>query len=89
MEMWEQQGGLCCYTGIQMTTQAAMPNSVSVERVDNSIGYTRDNTVLVCNGVNSMKSAMNGEDFFYFCKSVVDWLGDENGELKVDFRKYD
>jgi|688.fasta_scaffold1117476_1 hypothetical protein len=89
MEMWEQQGGLCCYTGIQMTTQAAMPNSVSVERVDNSIGYTRDNTVLVCNGVNSMKSAMNGEDFFHFCKAVVDWLGDENGELKVDFRKYD
>jgi hypothetical protein len=89
IEMWETQGGICCYTGIEMTTLPAKPNSVSVERVDNSIGYTRENTVLVCNEINAMKSAMDGKDFFYFCKAVVDWLGDENGELDVDFRKYD
>ena len=88
-EMWELQGGLCCYTGIEMTTQPALPNSVSVERIDNNVGYARENTVLVCNRINSMKSAMTGEEFFNFCKSVVSWLGDENGNLNVDFRKYE
>ena len=87
--MWEKQHGLCCYTGIEMTTLPSMKNSLSVERVDNSVGYTKNNTVLVCNKINSMKSSMSGEDFFNFCKSVVDWLGNENGELEVTFNKYE
>lgn len=88
-EMWRDQYRLCAYSGIEMTTLPAKLTSVSVERIDNKVGYTRENTVLVCNGVNRMKSDMEPEEFFNFCKSVSDWLSDDGGNLCVEFVKYD
>jgi len=85
---WESQHGLCAYTGIEMTTQPNMPHSVSVERVDNDIGYTKENTVLVCKAINAMKSDLDAKLFYDMCKSVVNWLGDEHRELAVEFSKY-
>jgi hypothetical protein len=87
-EMWETQYGLCAYTGIAMTTQPNLPHSVSVERVDNNIGYTEANTVLVCKAVNAMKSDLDAELFYDMCKSVVNWLGNEERELDVEFVKH-
>jgi hypothetical protein len=84
---WQKQGGICVYTGYEMTTAPSQYNSVSVERVDNSIGYTAENTVLVCNIVNRMKSDIPGEIFFDICLAVVRHLGNANGDLDVDFSK--
>ncbi len=85
---WELQYGLCAYTGIEMTTQPNLPHTVSVERIDNSIGYTKANTILVCHAINVMKSDLDGELFFDMCKSVVKWLGNESQELAVEFKKH-
>ena len=85
---WESQSGLCAYTGIQMTTQANLPHSVSVERIDNDVGYTEANTVLVCKAINAMKSDLDAKLFYDMCKSVVNWLGDESKELAVEFKKH-
>lgn len=87
MNAWEQQGGICVYTGLEMTTAPNENHSVSVERIDNEVGYTPENTVLVCNIVNQMKSNIPGEVFYEFCRLVVEHLGDESGRLDVDFRK--
>lgn len=87
IEMWELQKGICVYTGIEMTTQPSSPYSVSVERIDSSIGYTRENTVLVCNAVNKMKTNLNPVLFFEFCSAVTKHLGDEYGNLSVRFIK--
>ena len=70
-----------------MTTQANCPTTVSVERIDSKQGYTKENTVLVCNVVNRMKSNFSGELFYFVCQAVVSHLGDGNGELAVDFDK--
>jgi hypothetical protein len=70
-----------------MTTAAGEYHSVSVERIDNSIGYTAENTILVCNIVNRMKSDIAGETFFDVCRDVVKHLGDAEGNLDVDFYK--
>ncbi len=86
---WELQGGVCAYTGIPMTTQPNLPHSVSVERVDNDVGYTEPNTILVCRAINAMKSDLDAKLFYDMCKSVVDWLGDEQGQLAVEFVKHD
>ena len=86
--MWEEQGGICCYSGLPMKLEPNTLFSVSIERVDNNIGYVPDNTVLVCKGVNSMKSAMTGEQFYEFCSSVTNWLSDDSGKLNVTFRKH-
>ena len=88
LDMWEQQEGLCVYTGLPMELAPATLFSVSVERVDNSVGYTAENTVLVTNAVNRMKSNMEGEDFFHFCKCVTLWLSNKELDLDVEFDKY-
>ena len=80
IDMWAKQEGTCCYSGFQMELQPNSPFSVSVERVDNSIGYTVENTVLVCKAVNSMKSSMTGEQFLMFCRAVANWLTDDDGQ---------
>jgi hypothetical protein len=88
LDMWDEQAGLCAYTGLPMELQPSTLFSVSVERVDNSAGYTKNNTVLVTNAVNRMKSNMEGEDFFHFCKCVTLWLSNKELELDVEFDKY-
>ena len=85
--MWEAQGGKCAYTFFDMTTQASSPYSVSVERIDSAIGYTKQNTILVCFAVNRMKSDFDPLLFYEFCRGVVKHLGDKDGKLKVEFRK--
>lgn len=87
LNAWQTQGGVCAYTGRQMTTAPSEYNSVSVERINNNVGYTADNTILVCNVVNRMKSDIPGETFFEVCRDVLKHLGDANGNLDVDFCK--
>ena len=86
--MWKKQHGMCAYSFIQMRLEPNTPYSVSVERINSSIGYTKENTVLVCNGVNRMKTDLDPELFFEFCSAIAHHLGDENGNLKVAFTKY-
>ena len=80
IDMWVKQEAVCCYSGFKMDLQPNSPFSVSVERVDNFIGYTVENTVLVCKAVNSMKSNMTGEEFLMFCRAVAGWLTDDDGQ---------
>lgn len=87
LQMWDAQGGLCVYTGMQMELQPNTLLSVSVERVDSSIGYTASNTVLCCNVVNRMKSNLDGQTFFDMCKAVTLWMSDESLNLDVEFVK--
>lgn len=85
--MWEKQDGICVYTGIEMTTQPNSPYSVSVERINSNVGYTKENTVLVCNAINKMKTDLDPVLFFEMCSVVTKFLGDENGNLNVEFIK--
>jgi hypothetical protein len=70
LDLWNKQKGLCFYTDIEMDTQPELFNSVSVERIDSSIGYTIDNVVLVCNVINRMKSDLSLDLFISMCKKV-------------------
>lgn len=87
MEMWESQGGKCAYTFFDLDTQPKKPYSVSVERIDSKIGYTKQNTILVCNAINRMKSNFEPALFYEMCRAVVATLGDEQGNLIVEFKK--
>lgn len=88
LDMWEKQNGICAYSGIPMALEPNTLKSVSVERVNNDIGYIPENTVLVTNAINKMKSNMKGEDFFEFCKQVTIWMSDKELNRVVDFRKH-
>jgi len=71
--MWEQQNGLCWYSGIPMTTTVKDPNKVSIDRVDSSKGYTLENTVLCTKRVNLMKREMSVEEFHKLVVTIYEW----------------
>jgi hypothetical protein len=80
---WQEQNQICAYSGRKMTLVAGMPETVSIERIDSRIGYTPENTILVCQAINRMKSDFEFEDFFELCKDVALYLGDDKLNLAV------
>lgn len=69
--LWNVQNGKCLYTGWTMTTKTKDLTLVSIERKDNSIGYTADNVVLVCWCVNRAKATMSKQDFIDMVKAIA------------------
>ena len=70
-ELYEKQKGLCALTGIKMTHLAYQNDisnrkinnhNISVDRINSSKGYTKDNVQLVCAAVNIMKSDFIEDD---------------------------
>ena len=84
---WSDQNGICAYSGRPMTLEANKLNTVSIERIDSSVGYTLANTILVCQAINRMKSDFSLQDFYGMCRDVADFLTDETGELGVEASK--
>ena len=66
-----------------MTLEAGKLNTVSIERIDSKVGYTKDNTILVCQAINRMKSNFGFEDFYSLCADVAQFLGNDKLELNV------
>jgi hypothetical protein len=74
IDLWEKQSGVCAYSGMNMTLNSNELNTMSLERIDSSIGYTKENTILICHAVNRMKSNFEVRDFYKFCSAVSDFL---------------
>jgi ribosomal protein L37E len=71
MEIWRNQNGECAVTGFPMTH--SMENfefSASIDRMDNSLGYTKGNVRLVCARVNMMRNTLDAEMFLFWAKAV-------------------
>lgn len=75
-EQWDKQKGVCAYTGLKLT-----PNFIkdkrnqfslqpSLDRIDSSVGYTKDNIQWVCRTVNWAKLSLTHEEFLKLCKLV-------------------
>ena len=62
---WDKQNGLCYYTGKPMSMNFGdrPPDLVSIERLDNSIGYTPSNIVLCRWVINRMRSNLTQVEF--------------------------
>jgi len=80
---WQEQNQICAYSGRKMTLVAGMPETASIERIDSKIGYTLENTILVCQAINRMKSNFEFEDFFELCKDVALYLSDDKLNISV------
>lgn len=69
--LWDKQNGCCAYTGWPMDFTTKSPRLVSIERINNSIGYEPDNVLLVCWCVNRARGGMTQDEFFAMCKAIV------------------
>lgn len=74
LSLWENQKGLCALSGEPMTCiqgKGHVLTNASVDRIDSSGGYTRDNVQLVCLGVNIMKYSMSKEELISRCSKIL------------------
>lgn len=76
VNLFKKQEGNCAISGIKMTyvtgkRTGMIPDNISVDRIDSSKGYTRDNIQLVCSIVNIMKSNLPLNKLVYYCKQII------------------
>lgn len=76
--LYNQQKGLCAISGIPMLLGRNSNYSISIDRIDNNIGYVLTNIRLVCKCVNLMRNVLSDSEFLKICKSIVDYnsIGD-------------
>lgn len=75
-DLWKKQNGLCALSGIPMTYEmdnGRIYTNVSIDQIDPGKGYTKDNTQLVCMGVNQMKSDLSMPELLFLCKQVLEY----------------
>ena len=84
---WNTQANICAYSGRLMTLDAGQLNTVSIERIDSNIGYTPENTILVCQAINRIKSDFEFDEFYNLCRDVAQFLGDDTLNLSVEAYK--
>ena len=63
---------ICHYTGRALTLKRNQRNTISLDRIDPSKGYTPTNVVFCCSFVNIMKHTSSYEDFLYTCKEIAE-----------------
>ncbi len=67
--IYNKQEGKCYYTGVPMALRTndhldRDPSLISLDRLDPVVGYTPENTVLCCWGVNAMKGWHSKESLY-------------------------
>ena len=73
VDMWKSQEGVCNLSGIPIGwPDKGLTSTVSIDRVDSSEGYIKENVQLLHKDVNMMKQAFPQEHFVALCKSVAD-----------------
>ena len=74
--LFHGQKGLCIHSGEQMTivrglVEGAVTFSLcTMDRIDNTAGYTVGNIMLCCDGINRMRGDMPLAQFKTLCKRV-------------------
>jgi len=70
-EIWNKQGGKCARTGVEMGRIGDKWTSPSIDRIDSSRGYEKDNVQWVCWRYNDAKSNMSDDQFIAMCLAVA------------------
>ena len=74
--LFDGQQGVCAHTGETMTIVRGLVEGAvtfdlcTMERIDNSKGYTVGNIMLACDGINRMRGDMPLAQFRAFCKRI-------------------
>lgn len=76
-ELFEEQKGLCPITGFEITLEGTQEFkkkrfTASLDRIDSSKGYTKDNVWFVTLQANYMKSQLTMEELVNWCQRIVE-----------------
>lgn len=77
-QLWDQQNGICPFTGWKLNLpqdaskwEEKSPRNASLDRIDNSIGYMKDNIRFVSVMANLARQDFSDNELIDFCRSVV------------------
>ena len=62
---------ICYYTGKELTMEPNKLNSISLDRLDSDVGYTKNNVVFCCKHINIMKSTLTYNQFIDACQVII------------------
>lgn len=75
-EVYEKQGGVCALSGLPIGwAEKGLTATASIDRIDSSEGYLKQNVQLVHKDINFMKQQYDQEKFIALCKAVADHTG--------------
>jgi hypothetical protein len=69
-ELYQSQDGRCKLSGIKLTHTYNSLRSISIDRIDSSVGYTRDNVQLICRALNLAKQKFSNADMIDFVNEL-------------------
>jgi len=73
--LWIEQDKKCALSGIDIffcSNQDKSIQTASVDRIDNSKGYTKDNIQIIHKRLNRVKSVLNNDEFVFWCHLVAE-----------------
>ena len=73
-EILEKQNYKCVYTGRDLEINPTSPDTVSMDRVDSTKGYTKDNVVMCTSAANMAKNDLSTEEFKILIKDIYNTL---------------
>jgi hypothetical protein len=75
-DIWEKQNGRCVYTKIKLQLPTWIDkkeiNTASMDRIDPSKGYTKENCQIISVMANFAKNDFSDLDMKEFCKQIVE-----------------
>ncbi len=72
LQMWLDQDGCCALSGIKMVWGGGTgPRNISIDRIDATRGYYKDNVRLVCHAVNSFRGQMSDDELLMMATTLV------------------
>lgn len=79
--IWKRQKGRCILSGIEMNLPLSTrgfeksfhPYNASLDRINSSIGYTKDNVRFICLMANLAKNKWNDDDLINFAQAIVNY----------------
>jgi|SRR5210317_111488 len=72
-KLYDGQAGFCFYSGRPMKLEGGKRkmSAASIDRIDNTLGYTQENVVWCIAAVNVMKQHLEAGEFVDLCKDVA------------------
>ena len=76
VDLWKKQKGKCALSGVDMTLTHGSPTNpnptkLSVDRIDNCLGYFPQNVQLITWQANTAKSVWSNQQLIDMCKAVA------------------
>lgn len=74
IELYAVQQGRCALSNEIMTfltEEGHVLTNISIDRIDSTKGYTKDNIQLVCYIVNAMKNIMTKDELVVWCQKII------------------